>query len=114
MAWRNGGSGGTTPSLNAAGTLTRDGTRVPLSIISEPDAALDGCRLHMSSGRPMVPGRAGVTIAALAILTALAGALLLGHTKAMPQADLRKHAQATGTDAGVQLTTTLSLRQTAP
>ena len=67
----------------------------------------------MSSGRPAVSDRAGIIIAALAILTALAGALLLGHAKAMPHADLSKHAQATVADAGVQLTTTLSLRQTA-
>jgi hypothetical protein len=68
----------------------------------------------MSSARPVISDRAGVAIAALAVLTALAGALLLGHTKAMPHADLSKRAQTAGAQAGVQLTTTLSLRQTAP
>ncbi|TMD33187.1 MAG: DUF4241 domain-containing protein [Chloroflexi bacterium] len=68
----------------------------------------------MSSARPVISDRAGVAIAALAILTALAGALLLGHTKAMPHADLSKHAQTAAAQGGVQLTTALSLRQTAP
>jgi hypothetical protein len=62
----------------------------------------------------VISDRAGVAIAALAILTALAGALLLGHTKAMPHADLSKHAQTAAAQGGVQLTTALSLRQTAP
>lgn len=68
----------------------------------------------MSSARPVISDRAGVAIAALAILSALAGALILTHPKPVAHADLSKHAQAAVAESGVQLTTTLSLRQTAP
>ena len=38
----------------------------------------------MSAREPLVSDRAGLAIAALAILVALGGALLLGHTKPAP------------------------------
>ena len=45
----------------------------------------------MSAREPLVSDRAGLAIAALAILVALGGALLLGHTKPAP--DLNRYAR---------------------
>jgi len=99
MAWRNGGSGGTASSLKCLpGTLT-GWNSIPLSIISEPDAVLDGCRLDMSSGRPRLRPRRDRDRGPR-YLTAC-GALLLGHTPRRCRTRPQQARQATVADAGV-------------
>ncbi|TMD88376.1 MAG: DUF4241 domain-containing protein, partial [Chloroflexi bacterium] len=64
----------------------------------------------MSAREPLVSDRAGLAIAALAILVALGGALLLGHTKPAP--DLNRYARLGTARQGVEVVTNLYAIQT--